>query len=360
MKTNQAQKPGRRAALATLSAFAIFSAFAPARARALDVSISPYVEANSGDAREYVYAYDKILSELIWDMKPLVSVGAAVNVAKTGGIRASAEASAGIPMRTGSMQDSDWLNLLSDGTDYKTTYSKHDADLEFAYRADVELGWDFVLPLSGPGTTSRISLVPALGFRFMNWKWNGNDGYVQHTKPTGETSGGEDVYPAWTEQTDSETVTGTAISSQQQYWMPTAGITLSVPVASGFRVDVACSGTLWASCYALDMHFMPKPGWNYSVPIGVHQYFDMMAYGWMVEPKLRLSWACAKYATLFAAGSWTKIDGLRGDTRYLANNATVYDTFSQASGSGGGAALDTLTFRLGAEFQLNGLIKHKP
>jgi outer membrane protease len=360
MKTKQSQKTIRQAAFATLSAFTILSAFAPMRASALDVSVSPYIEANSGDAREYVYADDKLLSELIWDMKPMVSIGAAIDVGWTGGLLVSAEASAAIPGTTGSMRDSDWLNLLSDGTEYKTTYSKHDADLEFAYWGKIDLGWDILLPVTGPGSTDRVSLVPSIGFKFMNWKWNGTDGYLQHTGTTGTTDNGEWIFAPWTKGTAKTDAKGTVISYQQQYWMPTGALAVSVPLGSRFRIDAGCSGTPMVWCYALDEHFIPKSTGDYSDPAGENQYFDMMSSGWMIEPELRLAWDCAKGVKLYASGSWTKIGGLRGDTRYLANGASEYETFAARSGAGGGAALETVNVRLGAEFQLNGLIRHKP
>lgn len=363
MKYTQSKKQRLQAPYtfpATFAIIALFGIFAPIRARALDVSIMPYVEANSGDAREYVYTDDKILSELIWDMKPMVSVGAAINAGWTDGLRISAGASAGIPMRTGSMQDSDWLNIDINGSDKITTYSKHDAELEFAYQAKIETGWEFSLPVFGPASSSRVSLVPTLGFRFMNWKWNGNDGYVQHLDESGYPSLPGGVYRDWNEDVTKKPATGTVISYQQQFWMPTAGLTVIVPVASYFRVGLGCTGTLWTSCYALDMHFYPKANWDFSQATEKKQFFDLLSSGWMIEPELRLEWTYAKPVTLQASGSWRKISGLRGDTRYLANGALEYETSTRKSGGGGGAALEALTFRLGAEVQLSGLIRHNP
>lgn len=339
---------------------AVLAFLAPFPVSALEVSVSPYIEAHSGDAREYVYDDDKVLSELIWDMKPMVSVGAAIDVGWTGGLLVSAEASAAMPGKTGSMQDSDWLNLLSDGTDFKTTYSKHDADLEFAYRGKIDVGWDFLLPVTGPGSTDRVSLVPSIGFKFMNWKWNGTDGYLQHTRATGTADNGEWIFEKWGEDTAKTDAKGTVISYQQQYWMPTATLAVSVPIGSRLRIDARCSGTPLVWCYALDEHFIPRSTGDYSDPAGENQYFDMMSSGWILEPGLRLDWNCAKRVRLYASGSWTKIGGLRGDTRYLENGALGYETFTVRSGAGGGATLETVNVRLGAEFQLNGLIRHKP
>lgn len=313
-----------------------------------------------GDAREYVYENDRILSELIWDMRPMVSIGLAGDICWMGGFKLSAEASAGIPGNTGSMQDSDWLNLDLNSRGEKTTYSKHDADLQFAYQGKIEAGWDFLLPITGPASTIRVSIVPTLGFRFMNWKWNGNDGYIQHLDEVGYPSLPGGVYRDWNKNVEKKPATGTVISYQQQFWMPTAALEVSVPVASRFHVGLGCAGTLWASCYALDMHFDPTTGWDFSTSTEKKQFFDILASGWMIEPRIEFAWECAKNISLYVTGAWTKISGLRGDTRFLANGASFYTTFSQASGSGGGAALDTLRIRCGASFQLNGLILHKP
>lgn len=313
------------------------------------------MEVSIGDAREYVYYKDEILSELIWDMKPMTSIGVAADVGWKRGPQISADFSAGIPAETGSMQDSDWLNLLSNGTTYKTTYSKHDAALEFAIQACFSAGWEFPFPVKGPASDENVSVTPYLGFRYMTWKWNANDGYLQHTDPTGTAPNGKSIYPAWSDSMTKVPASGTVISYRQEYWMPLAGCKIGIPVYSRFRIDAECAGTFLVFCHGLDYHYYATsitPFWNYTNATQKDQYLDMLENGWMIEPKATCSWLQSRQLSLFIEGRWTLIGGLRGDTRILQSGATSTSIDSESSGGGGGAALNLFSMKLGATLKI--------
>ena len=307
------------------------------------ISLSPYMEVSIGDAREYVYYQDEILSELIWDMKPMKSIGLAANVGWKRGLQISADFSAGIPAETGSMQDSDWQNLPYSGVpNWKTNYSEHDAKLLFAWQAAVLAGWELETPVNGIASANPITVEPSVGFRYMTWKWDGVDGYgfEQPLNPynivvNGETKTG---YCEWPDA-DKVLFSGKVISYQQEYWMPTAGVSVRIPVAGDFRLGLGVSGSLWVWCNDLDNHHLT--GYN---------FYDYMSAGWMVEPKASAYWKCFRRASVFLEGKWTLIGGLRGTTdKQSSSGGTIY---SYNTANGGGAALNTVTIRVGIETKI--------
>jgi len=308
-------------------------------------SISPYTEIRYGETDEYVYYKDTILSKLIWDMKPETAFGAVASISWKRGFRISGDFSAAIPMKTGFMQDSDWLNLLYSRTTGQTTYSKHDADLEYAYTAEVKTGWNFLLPVNGPFTSDPITISPLAGFRYMRWKWNGTDGYLQHTV----TSNG--LYQEWNENQPKVYISGIPISYEQEYWIFETGFNASIPAGSCFTVDLGLTGSLWVNCYGLDHHFSPVSANNYSSSSTYNVYLDVLTDGYLLEPEMTVKWNASPHMSVFLGGKWTSVWNLRGNTAQQESNSTsTYWTYEK-QGEGGGAGLGTGAIRLGAEFK---------
>jgi len=308
-------------------------------------SLSLYAELRSGESHEYVYYNDKILSELIWDMKPETAFGAVADINWKRGFRISGDFSAALPIKTGSMQDSDWLNLLYNRETAKTTYSKHDAILEYAYTAEVKTGWNFLLPFRGFSSSEQIAISPLAGFRYTRWKWNGTDGYLQHT----DFSDGQ--YQEWNENQPKVSISGIPISYEQEYWLFEAGLATSIPVASRFTVDLGLTGSLWVNCYGLDYHFKPRSTNNYSSSSAYTMYLDVLTGGYLLEPEVTVKWNALSHMSVFLTGKWTSIWNLRGNTGERGSNGTMTYWTYKAKGEGGGAALGVGAIRLGVEFK---------
>jgi len=310
------------------------------------LTLIPFAETLIGETNEYVYYQDDILSELVWDLKPLTFLGLGLKAGWDRSLQLSAEISGGIPMVTGTMEDSDWLNLLGNGNTDKTTFSHHGADLAFAFRWSAEAGWDVPLPLDGPWSTKKIRLTPSLGFGYMIWKWNAKDGYAQHTI----ASGG--VYPAWDSDMPRSAVSGIPISYMQEYWMPTLGLEVSIPAGQRLLVKSGISGSLWVNCNGTDNHFAAISGYDFTGSTKSTIYYDLMAGGWMIEPSIEASWSVSPRWSILAAVKGTRISGLRGNTAEQdSEGGTIYWS-RESDGDGGGASLETLSIRLGMEARL--------
>jgi outer membrane protease len=310
------------------------------------ITVDPYAQAAYGEAREYVYYNDQTLSELEWELHPALSAGVAARFAWDAGLALSADITATLPLESGIMQDSDYLNLKITGGTEKTTYSRHTAVIDYGFAASAKAAWAFELPFTCPGADRPLGIEPSAGFRYQIIKWSAHNGYCQHTA----LSGG--AYPAWDADMDKVPAYGIGIDYQQEYWMPTAGVRISVPVSDRLDFALGFTGSLWVYCYGLDHHYIPTSGYDYTESTGYNVYLDILSGGYLVEPEFSVRWEAAPRLSVFFEGKWTIMGNLRGDTQsQYAGDDTVYVS-TESSGKGGGATYSAGSVRLGVETRL--------
>jgi outer membrane protease len=317
------------------------------------ITVSPFGTVMLGEANEYVYTSGKILSELDWDILPIVSLGLGANVGWDEGLQLTGDISTGLPLATGSMEDSDWLNLETNGDTAKTTFSKHTAKLDFAYATNVRAGWEFRTPLQGIISDDRITVIPAIGFKYLTMKWDASNGYLQHT-----ATGADGVYAAWSADQKKVPCYGTVISYQQEFWMPEARLEISIPAGSKFRITAACAGSLWVFCNGIDNHYVgatkvDSDGNAYADFTNAtysNNYYDILSDGYMLEPELSFRWQFLPKMSAFLEGKWTMIGSLRGNTAARSSLGGAVYWYYESAGNGGGAALNAATIRLGVDF----------
>lgn len=295
-----------------------------------------------GEAHEFVYTNNKVLSELIWDMKPLTTLGIDMNLQWAQRFQITSSLMLGLPFYTGSMTDSDYLNLLSDGTTYKTTFSSHDAHLNHSINLNFNTGWRFELHQNGPGTDQKIMIIPSVGFRYLSYKWSGQNGYLQHTIAS------VGVYPAWDPDQPKVKAYGTAIDYQQQYWIPTLGIAVDVPVGTRDSLNFELQGSPIVFCQGTDRHYIPTSGWDYTNSTQYTEYKDILSGGYLVEPTVSFKHIITDKILFTAGVGCTIIRGLRGETYKDASG--IVTKFSKANG--GGASFQTINVKLGITTRL--------
>ena len=293
----------------------------------------------AGEAREFVYSDSKVLSDLEWPMHPVYSFGIATSLEWQAGFKIGVSLSAGLPGESGTFKDSDFANLPESSA--KTHYSQHDGYLEHAIEADVSVSWNFPVPVNGPASSQKIGFEPSIGFKYMVYKWTGRDGYKQYPPEIAKP------YTEWSDDTDKTPMYGTVIAYQQQYWIPVAGITMSLPVKDKFFVSLSAEGSPYIWCTAVDNHIKltgtSKPD----------EFYDIMEGGFMVEPALALEWRMSEKTSVHLDGRWTWIAALHGNTynRYTMSN-TIFTTY-ESNGDGGGASLNAVKITLGIKMQVN-------
>jgi outer membrane protease len=252
-----------------------------------------------GVARELVYSSfngeSGLLSELDWDLRPLVYTKAELIMNTAGGFAASLDVRMGIPAKTGIVQDSDWKNFPYDGDTSKTHYSQNDCFTERAILLDAQVGW--VFPLA-----SWIALRPFLAFDFMDFKWTGRDGYLQYP-PQGAAP-----YTPWSADEPRTPMSGVSIIYQQTWFIPVIGIESKLSLGENLTGSVSFAVSPVVFCNDVDNH--------------VHagsDFYDDTSGGFMLEPKVSLDWQVTVRAKLSLAVSFRHIEGLVGNTDVVAN-----------------------------------------
>lgn len=308
--------------LACIALFFTFTGGAWAQNPAIpEIFISTSAGPTIGVAREFVFIDDKILSELEWPMYPVWSVGVASSLKWKIGLEFSAAVSAGIPGMAGTFKDSDF-NLQPENS-VKTHYSQHDGYLEHSLDASCTTSWKF--------KTRYFDILPSIGFKYLKYKWTAQDGYTQY-------GAGDDP---WSEDEPKEMVYGTSIAYQQEYMMPTLGLSVAFPFLDRYSAQIGVMGSPYISCVGTDNHFLRNL-----------TFTDIMTEGYLIEPSFLISWRPKTNFSLFLGGNWRYIAGLRGDTYFRTSVSSQYYEDTQSSGGGGGASFNAFQTQLGIEMSV--------
>ncbi len=281
-----------------------------------------------GDAREYVYANDRKLSELVWPLEPARLFSLAVSVAPGPKIAIEGSFTFGLSADAGTLTDSDFENVTVTGSGARTKYSEHDARLAEYAEAELGLARRFDLPVRGPGSDERIAVVARAGFRCKRLSWVGTDGYRQY----GEWNGVE--YDEWYEDMPKVPMTGKVIEYRQTWFTPIAGLEARIPVGPRAAVAASIKGSPAVWCEARDLHVLTGK-----------EYLDHLAGGTLIEPAVLVSWEPAEGLSIFARGAWTRVAGLRGITEAKDVSTGTVETYGRANG--GGASHDAWSVLVG-------------
>jgi outer membrane protease len=273
-----------------------------------------------GVSQELVYdwslASPYIVSELDWQLAPVYLWSAELAWSSARGLAMSVKLQAGLPLRSGIIEDSDWLNF--DDAHTKTHYSRHDNYTEQAFLADARMGWRFAL-----GT---VSLEPFLAFGLMHFKFTARDGYLQY--PPESYPG---PYTPWSSSTAQIPVYGTGIAYQQDWFIPAAGLDGSLSLGGRASLSARLVFSPAVFCYDLDNHLMTG-----------RDYTEAMAGGIMLEPGAGFTWAFTDRLRLSADVSYRWISRTVGDVLILATGVGSGAGSTASVSNAGGAAYGAL------------------
>ena len=250
-----------------------------------------------GQAEEIVYlnsSSSNYMSQLLWDMKPLVFMGAALEYVRQKPLVnfdffIDASIKWGIPgLNAGIMEDRDWL-----GTNpaWLTHYSTHDNRTTDAMLVEANMGVIFTI-------TENIMLKTALSYRFMSFAWT--------------ASGGSVLYPA-TEDNPS-TSHGylqpdlDVISYQQEWHIVAPMISLYGQFNRFFNTEIAIKASPAIFFAGEDDHILRSLIFTSSYSNGL-----------FIEPSLIFSWMLSDYFSLSLSAAYRHISGSRGDVRTTKN-----------------------------------------
>jgi outer membrane protease len=287
----------------------------------------------------YEYVYDNVngnkMSELDWDIKPLLTLSSVARV-KSGRIGLNLFCAAGFPGNTGNMTDSDWMN---EGTAYpnvKTNYSESAAIAEHMTDLLISLSYDY--PLS-----ANLYLKPFVGFRYLNIAWQAKDGWLQYASNIANPS------PPYNSYTTGAVYNlyGLLSTYEQTYSGFIIGLSADWKISSDISLTAGIQASPLVSSSAIDNHVLRGLAFT-----------DKMSGGYLLEPDLAIDWSPREKISFMAHLKYSLISGLKGDETLTAG--TNVNTASTGLNPGdsitylnsAGAAYSAFGFGISAEWHL--------
>jgi outer membrane protease len=276
-----------------------------------------------GQGEEIVYKHadrDDKMSQLLWDLKPVVYAGSALSFARSdplAGPGATVDLSIkfGLPLQTGTMEDRDWLKTSD--PDALTNFSTHDAHLESG-----------VLLFDGAGgiaipIKSAVAVKALFAVSYMYFSWAGKGGYKKYMEDDWERI----------------PFKGTVITYKMAWLIFSPGIGLFLPLHRSLSLDFRffISPLIYAG--AEDHHIERKILFN-----------DYMRGGLYLEPSLDIVFSPNRFFSFVIHGSWRHIAGTRGDTSINGS----FPLFENEAGAGFSAFDAGLSFKFALPLGLLG------
>ncbi|MDR3147894.1 MAG: omptin family outer membrane protease [Treponema sp.] len=235
--------------------------------RSYTLSLSSQFGMLWGQGEEQVYENadsDRLLSQLLWDIKPLWYLGLGMEFAQKDpmegpGIVGVLSAKFGIPAMSGTMEDRDWQALGGK----LSNYSWHDNLTEGAVMLDLTLG------LSIPAW-NLMTIRFFAGISYTRFSWGAYDGYYRYGKKVGS------VYDALTDSDSAFAMSGPVVSYSQDWLYLPFGIRIStLPKVVSLALYYSAGPVL--NYLGQDRHYM-RVGTGY-----YGQFIDEMNGGYVLE-----------------------------------------------------------------------------
>jgi len=296
-----------------------------------------------GQAQEIVYKYpgeNQFLSQLHWDLKPLIYLGFGADFGRSkpfekNGFIAALSCKFGLPLKTGSHENRDWLNP---DNEWQTHYSWHDAYSQNAFHFDLSCGYSWYLD-------NTFTIRFHADFSFMGYTWSGEDGYIQY--PT--NSSGEYIYetaPEWHNNLKKDYVSGIVIVYTQSWFLVSPGISFKAKLGSKFGLEGHFNYSPLAFCIARDDHLF---GLNSRYSKGA-SYWDVLQFGEYISAGSKLSFLPNQFFDLSLSASYRFIDKIRGRT-YKRDTGIGNNQAYMTSLDGGGARYSAFDIQLSARLR---------
>jgi outer membrane protease len=211
---------------------------------------------------EYVYPLpvdtkNELLSELIWDTKPVFYYGiqaefSRIDKMKGPGFFSSLSFKAGIPSDSGVMEDRDWLYPANSEL---TKFSSHTNRTNKFFWLDAAVGASFPVK-------SFFYIKPFISGSWMRFAFTGRDGYGIYN----DSNPKEQVF------------SGIGITYQQDWLLLAAGFSAGTNILYPFIFDLSFQISPLTYCAATDNHFLTDT-----------VYKDSTNFGLFLEPSFNMS-----------------------------------------------------------------------
>jgi outer membrane protease len=308
-----------------LPALLLSLASLPLNAQQVSLSFATSTGVMYGMAKEFALFNGFAISELDWTIQPLYFVQNTLDLKALGGLHASVSLRTGLPMYSGQMTDSDWLNYSVNGDASKTNFSQSNCFTERAILVDAAVGWEFKVG-------SGFSVEPFLSFGYMSWEWTARDGYLQY--PPGYPSTPPPYLP-WSASQPKVSIFGTGIVYSQIWLIPAAGVRVSYRLGEKWRLSFSVAGSPYLYCADQDDHIFTGA-----------EYTDIMAGGWMIEPELSAELRLSPRVLVSAGASYRYIGRVVGNDTAMGVGSGAGAGVTATFENGGGASYEALSASL--------------
>jgi len=318
--------------------FLSFSAYSAAGQQGHSLTLDFRTGFLYGTSYELLYEADwnsQYVSELQWNIKPLWFTGLSVKYGY--GLQESSYSTVfyaalgvklGFPMKTGTMEDRDWLTPTTTPGSL-TLFSSHENKTKSAVIADLEAGMS--LPLF-----DNLSINFSLGLSYMYFKFEGWNGYTQYGA-NNHIATQNNPYVPWDSSWPKESTNGLGIDYTQQWIIARGGVNFILDM-DYFNAKVGVSLSPKTGCIAVDNHYQRVPR---------IQATSSLSGTFYVEPGAEFLY---KFNDLFSLGlsvSYRYVDKARGDleqNEYFSTR-TVTTNFQNISGAEYKALTGEVIFR---------------
>ena len=280
-------------------------------------SIGPQFGFVNGQALEYVYPTNtkaEYLSELRWDMKPVLYYGFEVGFSrldpfKKPGFFLNASFNWGIPGESGIHENRDWMSIENS---HLTHFSSHTNVTNDFYWFDGSLG--FSIPVN-----SIFALRLFFGGSRMHFAFTGKDGYGIYARR--DTSNPGTYHPIDDDPLEYD-YSGMEVIRYKQDWLNFfPGIGISTKITERILFDVSLQMSILTYCYAIDEH----------LTTGV-TYYDSTRWGFYLQPGAYITLKATNWLVFTFDFSYSYITPTRGETVKKENN--FYVNVPNRSGAG--------------------------
>jgi outer membrane protease len=285
-------------------------------------SVTPLAGFLWGQGEEMVYLNadsDTLLSELLWDVKPLWYLGTSLefkqqNPLQAFGAFARFSAKFGIPAETGIMEDRDWQ---APGGEL-SNYSQHDNTTNGAMILDLAGGIN--IPLR-PYVATRLSV----GLSYLHFSWTAKDGYLQY-------GGGSGAWHPITDADPKRPLSGAIVSFTQDWLLLPFGLSVEFFPASRFSGKIWFNAGVMLAYAGQDTHHLLYNTRYWS------EFRDHINGGYTLEPGVEFRFTPHERVSLRAYFSWHRITANSHGASYssLAGNGIEQDFRFTGDFAGGG------------------------
>lgn len=308
-------------------------ASAVAQAEPWSFSVSPLAGVLYGRSDEIVYKRgnsDTVLSELLWDLKPLLYAGIGADFAplypfEKNSFSAGMTFKCGLPFQTGIMEDWDYMN---DRFQYPTHYSRHNAFARHAFLFDISGGYSWIFK-------DNFAFKAFAEFSYMRFSWSARDGYYQYPENTADG-------PQWSPDMEKNYIHGEIIRYTQNWFIVSPGISLTAKLGNNFLLSGGLNYSPFIYCSDRDDHYLRA------------LYFeDIVSGGHFFKGRLSVLYSPFTDLDFSLDFAYSVITGSRGDA-YTYAESTNGSVFLGRSYSISGAAYSAFDLALQAKIRLYG------